>query len=701
MKLKLTGRFVLILLTVGLAPLLVLAGLSLRSTAKIAAASSENLEKAASGTLDTIERNLFERYGDVQAFATNPLARVDDVATNPEARARLVEAANAYIKLYGLYALSIITDASGKVIAVNTANATGKPLDTGFMLGTDYSKASWFRDARDGRFLKSDILDGTVVEDVAQDPDAMRVYGKDTLTISFSAPVTNAKGEFIGVWRNLADFGLIVEAIIKTNWERMDAQKLGAAQFALLDKNGILLASYDPEHDGTRDFRRDFSSLLKQNLASSIESARTAVGLKPGISGTGRDFDPVEKHWHLSGYAKSEGALGYPGLGWSLLVECPEHVIHAEIDAADRATYATVGVSAVILVLVAFMVARSITKPIQKCVGAMDQLAKGDLTASVGINRFDEIGTLSRAIDTSIVSLRDLVGQLAKSSGDLITSAKTLNDTAITQAAAAEETTVQAHTVASAGEELSINAKVMSESATQITQSTTTVAAAMEEMSSSIQEVARNCAQESEIARKADTQARQTRELMAKLDESARQIGKVVELINRIAEQTNLLALNATIEAASAGEAGRGFAVVANEVKELARQSAAATEDIRKQIALIQDNAGASMKSLDEVAKVIEQVSHISSSIAAAVEEQSATTSEIVGTIHNVSTASATLNKNVQNTAEGASEVARNIAGVSQAASEGARGAALISSSATRLDALSSTLNQLVTRFRL
>jgi len=223
----------------------------------------------------------------------------------------------------------------------------------------------------------------------------------------------------------------------------------------------------------------------------------------------------------------------------------------------------------------------------------------------------------------------------------------------------------------------------------------------MEEMSSSIQEVARNCAQESEIARKANTQARETRVLMGKLDESARQIGKVVELINRIAEQTNLLALNATIEAASAGEAGRGFAVVANEVKELARQSAAATEDIRKQVELIQDNTGASIKSLEEVGKIIEQVSQISSSIAAAVEEQSATTSEIVGTIHGVSTATGTLSQNVQQTADGAGEVARNIAGVSTAAADGAKGAARVSTSATELTALSTTLSQLVAKFKI
>ncbi len=359
------------------------------------------------------------------------------------------------------------------------------------------------------------------------------------------------------------------------------------------------------------------------------------------------------------------------------------------------------GVIVLIAVAVTFVITRSLTGPINACVAAVQHLAQGDLTVKIGMKRKDELGVLAESVDTCIENLRSLVTDLKQSSTALLGSAQVLTATAHSQSAAAEQTTVQAHTVASAGEELSNNSQTMSESAAQITQSTTTVAAAMEEMSSSIQEVARNCAQESEIARKADTQARQTRELMGKLDESARQIGKVVDLINRIAEQTNLLALNATIEAASAGEAGRGFAVVANEVKELARQSAAATENIRQQVTLIQSNAGASMRSLDEVAKIIEQVSHISSSIAAAVEEQSATTSEIVGTIHNVSTSTGTLSKNVQQTAEGAAEVARNINGVSQAAADTAKSAARISTSATELNALSATLGQLVAKFKI
>ncbi len=393
--------------------------------------------------------------------------------------------------------------------------------------------------------------------------------------------------------------------------------------------------------------------------------------------------------------------------GWNLFLRRDEAAV-AKIRAEVHALYFTKSViigligSAILAGLGWVIYSRYLRRRlVLKIVDSIEKLAKGDLTASVGINSNDEVGLLSESFDVCTGNLRALVGELKQTANALLSSAKALTETAAGQASAAEQATEQANTVASAGEELSSNSKVMSESASQITQSTTTVAAAMEEMSSSIQEVARNCAQESEIARKADIQARESQQLMAKLDDSARQIGKVVELINRIAEQTNLLALNATIEAASAGEAGRGFAVVANEVKELARQSAAATEDIRKQVGLIQDNTGASIKSLEEVGKIIGQVSQISSSIAAAVEEQSATTSEIVGTIHGVSTATGTLSQNVQQTADGASEVARNIAGVSTAAADGAKGAARVSTSATELTALSATLTQLVAKFKI
>jgi len=694
---NLTRRFVLILLSVGLLPLLILAIVSLKSADSIGSGLANKLRSGAESTLEIIERNLFERYGDVQAFCSNEVVRQHPLGT-AESTAALVPAINTYVRLYGCYPLSIITDVHGKVVAVNTADALGKPIDTSFLLGKDFSQASWFASTRDGRFLKTDLLDGTVVEDVSQDADVAKAYGTSMLVVTYSAPITDSAGKFIGVWHNYADFAL-VETMLVQRYESLKQEGLPDTDLVLLNRKGVVLAEYDPMFTGKPALVRNQEVVLKTNLAElGVESAIAAIS---GKSGDGRDFNKRKNTDLMGGYAQSKGALGYAGLGWALLVRVPEAELLADVNSSKLKTYTIVGISVLLLLGVAFVVARSLTRPIKACVSAMESLAQGDLTTQLNLNRNDELGTLGKAINTCSATLRQLMGSLIQSASDLQRSASNLGETAHNQAASSEETTVQASTVAAAGEELSVNAKSMSASAGQITQSTSTVAAAMEEMSSSIQQVARNCVQENEIARKADTQTRQTRDLMAKLDESARQIGKVVELINRIAEQTNLLALNATIEAASAGEAGRGFAVVANEVKELARQSASATEDIRKQVELIQGNTGASMKSLEEVGRIIEQVTQISSSVAAAVEEQSATTSEIVGTIHSVSAATSTLSQNVQQTADGATEVARNISGVSAAAAAGARVASQVSNSATELSALSATLSQIVAKFKI
>jgi methyl-accepting chemotaxis protein len=220
-------------------------------------------------------------------------------------------------------------------------------------------------------------------------------------------------------------------------------------------------------------------------------------------------------------------------------------------------------------------------------------------------------------------------------------------------------------------------------------------------MSSSLNEVAKNCQKESQIAANANNQAKSTRDLMERLGVSSKEIGKVIEVINDIADQTNLLALNATIEAASAVEAGNGFAVVANEVKELAKQTAQATDQIGRQIEEMQNNTGNAVAAIEEITKIIEEINSISNTIVAAVEEQSATVNEIAKSVGGASQAATEIAKNVGESAKGLIEVSSNIQGVNKAATDTASGIGQIKQSAQDLAALASGLQKIVGQFKI
>ena len=229
-----------------------------------------------------------------------------------------------------------------------------------------------------------------------------------------------------------------------------------------------------------------------------------------------------------------------------------------------------------------------------------------------------------------------------------------LNGTVQTLASAAQELTSVSQQMASNSEETASQASVVSAAAEQVSRNVGTVASAAEEMGASIKEIAKNANDAARVATSAVKVADKTNATVSKLGESSAEIGNVIKVITSIAQQTNLLALNATIEAARAGEAGKGFAVVANEVKELAKQTAKATEDIGRKIDAIQSDTKGAVEAIAQIGAIISQINDIQSSIASAVEEQTATTAEI--------------SRSVSEAALGSREIAQNVMGVAQAA---------------------------------
>lgn len=261
-----------------------------------------------------------------------------------------------------------------------------------------------------------------------------------------------------------------------------------------------------------------------------------------------------------------------------------------------------------------------------------------------------------------------------------------LRQMAATLAAAAEELTAVSHQMMGNAESTSQQVEVVSAASDEVSGNLAVVASSSEEMLASIREIAISSTEAARVAGHAVRMADGTNATVAQLGESSQQIGNVIKVITSIAQQTNLLALNATIEAARAGEAGKGFAVVANEVKELAKQTAKATQDISKSIEAIQHNSSGAVKAIGEISEVISQINDISNTIASAVEEQTATTNEI--------------GRNVSDAARGSTEITRSIAGVAASAETTSNGARDTRQASQELSQLAAELHRLMDRFR-
>jgi methyl-accepting chemotaxis protein len=331
-------------------------------------------------------------------------------------------------------------------------------------------------------------------------------------------------------------------------------------------------------------------------------------------------------------------------------------------------------VGIVVGVIVAGLVVRSIGTGLTGMVGMIEAIAANNLSVDdMHVESEDEIGKAATALNSMKNNLRGIIQSIAGTADQVASASEELSSTSQTITANSEETSTQARVVSTGSDEVNRNLQ--------------TVATGSDEMSTSIKEIAKNAHESAKIATGAVQIAEETTQVVGKLGESSTEIGQVIKVITSIAQQTNLLALNATIEAARAGEAGKGFAVVANEVKELAKQTAKATEDISQKIEAIQGDTKNAVSAIGQISDVIKQVNDISNTIATAVEEQNATTNE--------------MSRNISEAARGSSEITRNIAGVAEAAQNTAQGAGQSTTAAQSLAEMSTRLRELVSQFRI
>jgi methyl-accepting chemotaxis protein len=361
-----------------------------------------------------------------------------------------------------------------------------------------------------------------------------------------------------------------------------------------------------------------------------------------------------------------------------LTAEQAEAAAHAA-DLDDRYRDARVlslsvlGAAVLLGLLLAVRVSRGISRPLTEVVSALDRVADGDLTTEVPQPRSqDEVGAMARSLARSLASMRTGVADVLERAGRLAAASTELQGIADRIGAGATTTATRSQAAASA--------------ATEVAGSVSTVAAASEEMNVAISEIARSAASAVEVAQQAMRTAEQTNVSVAALGTASAEVGDVVKVINNIAEQTNLLALNATIEAARAGDAGKGFAVVATEVKDLAQETAKATEEITRKISAIQASSADAAAALSQISAIVEQINEHQTTVASAVEEQTATTQEIT--------------RSVGEASAGVDDIARGIAEVSHTAGESDASATAAGSAARDLAELAGGLNAAMSRFR-
>jgi uncharacterized protein YoxC len=578
--------------------------------------SSRIVQSEAVQLADKIDRNLFERYGDVQAFGLNRIILDKRNQWYLKNGNEIADVMNDYVATYGIYSLTILCDKEGKVIAVNSEDLRGSKINSNFIYDINFSDAVWFRACLNGDFTTSMPFSapenknatGTYIEDIHIDELVKEAYpGNDGLSLGFSAPVRDENGNVIGVWTNRAFFSLVEEMVV-ASYDGLNKFGLDKAEITVLDKDGKIIVDHDPSSRGGENVvKHDLNNvLMKFNLAEKgVESAARAVR---GETGYMSSMHARKKVQQICGYTHLKGAMGYPGMNWSVLVRIDESVALAE---TLKARFNMI-VASILLVLF---------------IGIMSWLAGR---------------AFSRPIDRAAENISASADSVAAPSKELQSTSHSLADGANEQASSIEE-----------------------------------ISSSLEEMSAMTKQNADNSRAASELmnktsvtVQKADKATSEMVEAMELIRESSDQTSKIVKTIDEIAFQTNLLALNAAVEAARAGEAGKGFAVVAEEVRSLAIRSAEAARNTSSLIEGTVERVKSGVHAVNGVKESLVEVSASTAKATSLTGEISAASSEQAQGIEQINIAVSQMDRVTQQNAAAAQESASASAQMSHQATD-------------------------------
>lgn len=422
--------------------------------------------------------------------------------------------------------------------------------------------------------------------------------------------------------------------------------------------------------------------------------------------GYGKDMvasnDPIFYYKHLD-VDKIAAIQDYDEMGWTIAINSNTEEIYAAVNKLGKLSLILVASVVAIATIVIFFISNSIAKPINRVVEGLRDAAEGegDLTKRLKIESRDEVGELATCFNTFVEKVQNIIGKIQSNISTLNSSADSLSDLSKGLSAGSQDSSQRSNTVAAAAEEMNANMNTVAAACEQASVNVNMVASATEEMNATVREIAANTGKAREVTEQAVEKTNTASQRMDELGTAAQEISKVTETITEISEQTNLLALNATIEAARAGEAGKGFAVVANEIKELAKQTAEATQEIRKRINSIQTSTKTTVSEMGEINVVIKEVNEIVATIATAVEEQSTSTDEIASNVSQAAQGIAEVNENVAQSSSVSGEIAVEITEVSQVAGKISADSGQVNNQANELLALAEELDKTVNQFKL